>query len=297
MALTTDKITLPTSVATTVIEDAKNASTIAALSPASPQLFTNTENIIFRPQAEAEVVGETGAKSSYEQTTSSVPGKIVKVQTTTRVSSELRWADEDARLQIITSIQADQSAAVARAIDYVVYHAINPKTGAVMPDYSALSATAKQVVAASGDDASASFDELVSAIIETANITGVALSPVFANSLRKLRVAATGQRLYDIPLSLQAGNIEGTPAVTSRTVNGAIATVPTNVLAFAGDYSLIRWGMVRNMVAEIIEFGSPDGGEDLKHTNEIAYRTEAAFAYAVLDPNAFAVLKSEASGA
>ena len=296
MPLTTDKITLPTSVATTVLEDAKNASTIAALSPASPQLFTNTENILFHPQAEAEVVGETGAKSSYEQPTPSVPGKIVKVQTTTRVSSELKWADEDARLQIITSIQADQSAAVARAIDYVVYHAINPKTHAVMPGFSALSSTAKQVVVASGDDASASFDELVSAIIETANITGVALSPAFVNSLRKLR-AANGQRLYDIPLSLQAGNIEGTPAVTSRTVNGAIATVPTNVLAFAGDYSLIRWGMVRNMIAEVIEFGSPDGGEDLKHTNEIAYRTEAAFAYAVLDPNAFSVLKSAASGA
>lgn len=297
MGMTTSKIQLPTSVTTAVIADAKNASTIAALSPATPQLFANTENIIFRPQAEAEVVGEKEAKSSQDFDLPHVAGKIVKVQTTTRVSSELKWADEDARLQIITNIQADQSAAVARAIDYVIYHGVNPKTGAVMSGYDALSSTAAQVVAGAGDDAATNFDALISAIIETATISGVALSPAFANQLRQMRVAATGQRLYDIPLTLQPGNIEGTTAVTSKTVNGVKLAKPTNVLAFAGDFSLIRWGMVRNMMSELIEFGDPDGGGDLKHTNELAYRTEAVFAAAVLDPNAFSVLKSAASGA
>lgn len=295
MALTTNKITLPTSVVTAVIADAKNASTIAALSPATPQVFANTQNIIFRPQAEAEIVGEGANKSSQEFTLPSVPGKITKVQTTTRVSSELKWADEDARLQIVTQIQADQSAAVARALDYIVYHAVSAMQGTKVTGYDALSDTAVQVTADAADDAATNFDKLISAIIETADITGVALSPAFANSMRQMRVAATGQRLYDIPLNLQAGNIEGTSAVTSRTVNGSRLVVPTNVLAFAGDYSLIRWGMVRNMMAEVIEFGDPDGQGDLKRTNEVAYRSEAVLSAAVLDPKAFAVLKSVAS--
>ena len=51
--------------------------------------------------------------------------------------------------------------------------------------------------------------------------------------------------------------------------------------------------MVRDITAEVIEYGDPDNtGQDLKGYNQIAYRTEAVLAYAVLDPKAFAVLKS-----
>ena len=50
---------------------------------------------------------------------------------------------------------------------------------------------------------------------------------------------------------------------------------------------------VITITAEVIEYGDPDNtGQDLKGYNQIAYRTEAVLAYAVLDPKAFAVLKS-----
>ena len=88
-------------------------------------------------------------------------------------------------------------------------------------------------------------------------------------------------------------NFDGIPAATSNTVNGVLATTPTKVLGIMGDFSLIKWGMVRDMWAEIIEYGDPDGtGVDLKSVNQVAYRTEAVYAYAVLDPKGFAVLKS-----
>ena len=67
------------------------------------------------------------------------------------------------------------------------------------------------------------------------------------------------------------------------------------MLAVAGDFSLIRWGMVRDITAEVIEYGDPDGtGVDLKQYNQVAYRTEAVLAYSVIDPHAFAVLKAKA---
>lgn len=278
-----------------VIEGAASQSTIAALSPATPQLFQNTENMLFRAQAEAEVVGELAEKSSMEYSIPAVPGKIVKVQTTTRVSNELEWADTDARLQIVSNIQADQGKAVSRALDYVVYHAVNPLTGAVMPSYTALSSTAEQVAQAANDP-STDLDNLLSKLIEDWTVSGLALSPAFADALRRIRIANTGARLYDIPLNLQPGSVEGITAVTSNTVNGKRLAVPTNVLAFMGDFSMIKWGMVRNMYADIITMGDPDGGGDLKRTNEIAYRTEAVFSYAVLDPTAFAVLKAASEG-
>lgn len=120
------------------------------------------------------------------------------------------------------------------------------------------------------------------------------MSRQFASELRKLRVPATGQRLYpEVPLSLNVGNLDGIPASVSGTVNGRLAKTPTKVSAIMGDFSAIKWGMVRDITAEVIEYGDPDNtGQDLKGYNQIAYRTEAVLAYAVLDPRAFAVLKS-----
>ena len=292
MAMDTTKIKLPAEVTRAIINKVGNTSTIAALSPSTPQLFLNEDYMVFNGAAEAEVVAEGQTKSSYEQTASYITGKKFKVQCTTRVTEELKWADEDNRLEIISSIQEDQTKAIARALDYVIYHAINPKSGTKLTGYDALTANAVTVTD-SGDDI-ANVDALADAVNEY-EINGVALSRTWASRLRKLRVPATGMRFYpEIPINLAAGTLDGIPAATSTTVDGAKATTPTKVLGIMGDYSLIKWGMIRDIWAEVIQYGDPDQtGVDLKAHNQIAYRTEAMFSYAVLDPKAFAVLKAE----
>lgn len=291
MVMDTSKIKLPVEVTQAIINKVGNTSTIAALSPSTPQLFLNEDYIVFNGAAEAEVVAEGQQKSSYEQTASYITGKKFKVQCTTRVTEELKWADEDNRLEIISSIQEDQTKAIARALDYVIYHAINPKSGTELDGYDALTATAVAVTD-SGDDI-ANVDALADAVNEY-EINGVALSRTWASRLRKLRVPATGMRFYpEIPINLAAGTLDGIPAATSTTVDGKKAKTPTKVLGIMGDYSLIKWGMIRDIWAEVIQYGDPDQtGVDLKAHNQIAYRTEAMFSYAVLDPKAFAVLKA-----
>lgn len=290
MAMDTTKIKLPVEVTQAIINKVGNTSTIAALSPSTPQLFLNEDYIVFNGAAEAEVVAEGQEKSSYAQEASSITGKKFKVQCTTRVTEELKWADEDNRLEIISSIQEDQTKAIARALDYVIYHAINPKSGESLSGYTALTTGAVEVKD-SGDDI-ANVDALADAVNEY-EINGVALSRTWASRLRKLRVPATGMRFYpEIPINLAAGTLDGIPAATSTTVDGKKATTETKVLGIMGDYSLIKWGMIRDIWAEVIQYGDPDQtGVDLKAHNQIAYRTEAMFSYAVLDPKAFAVLK------
>ena len=292
MAMDTSKIKLPAEVTRAIINKVGNTSTIAALSPSTPQLFLNEDYVVFNGAAEAEVVAEGQKKSSYEQTASYITGKKFKVQCTTRVTEELKWADEDNRLEIISSIQEDQTKAIARALDYVIYHAIDPKSGTELTGYDALTANAVTVTD-SGDDI-ANVDALADAVNEY-EINGVALSRTWASRLRKLRVPATGMRFYpEIPINLAAGTLDGIPAATSTTVDGVKATTATKVLGIMGDYSLIKWGMIRDIWAEVIQYGDPDQtGVDLKAHNQIAYRTEAMFSYAVLDPTAFAVLKAE----
>lgn len=290
MALETSGIVLPREVVTETINKVKGISTIAQLSPSTPQLFTDETHLIFNPSSEAEVVEEGAAKSSYTQTLTPVEGKRVKLVTTTRVTNELVWADEDSKTEIIQKIIDDQAEALARAIDYVIYHAVNPKTGATLSGYTSLVTGATAVT--STDDPSKDIDNMADALIDY-QINGLALSREFASALRKIRVANTGQRLYpEIPLSLNAGSVDGIPSVTSNTVDGKLITPATGVRAIMGDFSTIKWGMVRDLKSEIIEYGDPDGaGTDLKNVNQVAYRTESMFAYALLDPTAFAYLK------
>lgn len=298
MALETSKVILPTSVATYIKDNAKDTSTIAALSPSTPQLFTNAENLIFDGASEAEVVEEGAVKSSYEQPVGSLVGKRFKVQTTTRVTNELQWADEDNQLQIIKAIQDDQVKALGRALDYVVYHAVNPKPGTVMDGYRKLVDDANQITAT--DDPSADIDALTDVLaMGDYDVDGIAMSKVWAAALRKLRVPNTGMRLYpEIPVSLKPGTLDGIDAATSGTVDGRKAKEATNVLAIAGQFSLIKWGIVRDITAEIIPYGDPDqSGVDLKAHNQVAYRTEMVYAYTVMDPKGFAVLKAAPAAA
>lgn len=292
MANDTSKVVLPRSVVTTLINKVRDTSTIAALSPSQPQKFDDQTYLVFNPTSEAEVVDEGGKKGSYDLSTTPVVAKRAKVVTTTRVSDELRWADEDNQLEIVSNIITDQTAAIGRALDYIVYHAVNPKTGGALSGYTALTTGAQKVTAT--DSPVDDIDSLTDKLIDY-DINGFALSRNFASALRKLRVPATGMRLYpEIPLNLHVGNLDGIPAATSGTVNGRLCTTDTDVLAIMGDFSAIKWGMVRDMYSEIIEYGDPDAtGYDLKAYNQVAYRTEAVLAYAVLDANAFAVLKSE----
>lgn len=290
-AITTKNITLPKEVAQQVVTKARDTSTIAALSPSTPMLFKDMTHVLFSKEPEAEFVGEGAQKSPAEAEFAAVQGEIHKAQVTVRLSDEVKWADEDSQIGIIDAIVDASSAAIGRALDYGIFHAINPSTGTAASGMTALTAGANQVTATS--DASADLDSLVAAVNESYDVDGIALSKSWANELRKIRVKSTGMRLYpEIPLNLKVGSLDGIAAATSGTVNGALAKTATNVLAILGQFGLIKWGIVRDLGLDVIETGDPDGLGDLKRLNQVAYRTEVAYSWAVLDPKGFAVLKS-----
>lgn len=293
-AATTAKLQVPVNVVSTIISKVKDTSIVAALATRQPESFTDEKYLVFNHTAEAEVVAEGAAKSSYEISTAPVVGKRFKVQCTTRVSDEFRWTDEDARLHIFERIQEDQAEALGRALDYVTLHAFNPKPKTALAGFTGLMSSAKQVTGTG--DAAKDLDAMIDALNEDYNITGVALSRGFANDLRKVRVPNTMARMYpDIPINLKMGSIEGISAAVSNTVSGKLLTTPSNKLAVMGDWGLFRWGAVRSMWAELIEYGDPDGQGDLKRYNQVAYRTEAVYSYVVLDSNAFVVLNKKAA--
>lgn len=203
MALGTSSITLPNEVLGTVVGAIQDESVIAKLSTPIPSTFEDTTHLYFTPSAEGEVVAEGAAKSAYEQDITPVQGKLVKVQTTTRVSQELKWADDDHKMQIIENIINDQAKAIGRALDYVGIHAINPKSGAALSGYSHITGTGHVAVTAQ-TTAHESIDALISALNADYMVNGLALSPVFANSMRTERNSLAQRVFPDVPLTFRS---------------------------------------------------------------------------------------------
>lgn len=291
--LITTSLPIPEKYFETIITGVRNNSVVASLATATPQAFTNANHIVFSQDPLAEYVGEGGNKSSSPVGVRTVPAKIHKLQTTVRMTNEVQWLDEDNREGLLTAIFEKMNRAMADGIDYGMLHGFNPLGGATTENLlaQAIVPNATQVTATS--DVLADIDGLADAVLENYDVNGIALDRMFANELRKLRVEATGARMFpEIGLTLDPGNLEGLKAVASGNVSGNKLGVTTGTKAIVGDWSQVKWGFVRNMGIEPIYYGDPDGNGDLKRTNQVAYRVEMVIAMAVLDPEAFAVLKA-----
>ena len=290
-ATNTSNIKLPVEIAKDLVSKVADTSVIQTLSASSPAIFANRASILFTQDPEAEIVGESSQHSSQTVGLKPVDHIIKKLSVTVRFSDEVKWADEDSRLQIVDAIVDKSAAALGRGLDYLVFHALNPATGMAASGLTALTAGATAVTATT--DPAADLDALADAVDPGYSISGIGLSKAYASSLRKVRVKNTGLRMFpEIPINLNTGVVDGLAAATSNTVSGALAKTATKVLAVMGDFNLIKWGVVRDINLETIETGDPDGLGDLKRLGQIAYRAEVVYSYAVIDPKGFAVLKS-----
>lgn len=293
-ALNTTKLYIPENYIATINEKVKAKSVIAALKQGKPRTFANANYMVFTEKPHGEFIGEGEAKGASTATFTPVIAKPHKFQTTVRMTEEVVWADEDARMRLLDEIIESLSESVAEGLDYGLIHGWNPlaKASAASLSAEALAAVANKVT--STGDAQADLDALPDSVIAAGyKVNGIALDLMYANELRKLRVEATGAKMYpEITLDLEPARLDGLRAATSPTVSGADLGVAAGPTAIVGNFDMLDWGFVREFAVEKIMYGDPDGQGDLKRYNQVAYRVEAVFSWAILDPKAFAVLKA-----
>lgn len=294
--LDTTKLVIPDTYIATIDEKIKAKSVIAALKQGQPRMFANANYMVFTGKPHGEFVGEGEAKSSSKVAFTPIVAKPHKFQTTIRMTEEVVWADEDARMRLLDEIIEALSDSIAEGLDYGLIHGWNPRSESAISAMKAesLAEVANQVTATGNPQAD--LDSLPDAVIENGYmVDGIALDVMYANELRKLRVEATGAKMYpEVTLSLDPANLEGLRAATSNTVSGENLSVVGGPKAIVGDWDMLDWGFVREFNVEKIAYGDPDGDGDLKRYNQVAYRVEAVFSWAILDPKAFAALKPAA---
>jgi len=288
--LTTGDLALPDQVLDPWLGKVRYGSSVAALSNSIPMKFGTGSSMTF-DIGEAEYVGEGANKgpSTFTPTTKTV--KPFKFHKTVRWTEEVMWADEDHQLGVVQEILNLIQPALSRALDFGVYHGINPADGtAVAAMTESLSDTTNSVERAAADEVYANLDAADALVLGGGFVPGdAAIDPSFAANFAASRTADGIKRYPDLRLSTEVSALEGHRTSVSNTVRAqAVAATATNTLAFVGDFSAIRWGIQRAIGLEVIRYGDPDGQGDLKRNNQVAFRAEVVYGWGIADLDAFA---------
>lgn len=269
----------------------QNGSAVAALSASTPMVYGEGEAWTFSI-GEAEYVGEGAQKGQSTITPTVKTVKPFKFHKTLRFNEEVLWADEDHRMGVIDQILAEIQPALSRALDYGVFHEVNPTGGAVVTAMNGgLTDTTNLVEYVATDKPYVSLDAADALVLgDGYNPRDVALAPTYAGKFSALRGTNSEQKLYpNLRFGTEVSELDGHRAAVSNTVSGTgVLAVDTKVLGFVGDFSAIRWGIQKSIGLEIIRYGDPDGAGDLKRNNQVAFRAEVVYGWGVADLNAFA---------
>ncbi|WP_396903044.1 hypothetical protein [Mycolicibacterium sp.] len=295
--LTSGQLNLPDEKLDPWLGKVKFGSSIATLSASEPMKFGTGEYMTF-DIGEAEYVGEGANKGASTITPTTKTTKPFKFHKTVRWTEEVKWASEDHQLKAIEQILSLIQPSLSRALDFGVYHGINPTGGAAVPAMTEkLSQTTNVVEIDSDDPPQINLDDADALVLaDRFNPRDVALDPTFAAVFGKQRVPlATGEQIgpkmyADLTYATApAGRLENHNSSVSDTVGAVgVAAAATNVKAFVGDFSAIRWGIQRAIGLEMIEYGDPDGQGDLKRNNQVAFRAEVVYGWGIADLSAFA---------
>ena len=269
----------------------QNGSAVAALSNSTPMVYGEGETWTFSI-GEAEYVGEGAQKGASTITPTVKTVKPFKFHKTLRFNEEVLWADEDHRMGVIDQILAEIQPALSRALDFGVFHEINPTGGAVVAAMNGgLTDTTNLVEYVATDKPYVSLDAADALVLADGyNPRDVALDPTYAGKFSALRGTNSETKLYpNLRFGTEVSELDGHRAAVSNTVRGTgVLAVDTNVLGFVGDFSAIRWGIQKSIGLEIIRYGDPDGGGDLKRNNQVAFRSEVVYGWGIASLDAFA---------
>lgn len=298
-------LSLPNSLASGLWSKVQTGSTLAKLSGQTPMMFgSNLQFMTFTGKPKGEVVAEGANKSQSQPTLSNKTVTPRKVQVTMRFNDEVQWADEDSRLGVLSAVRDAGAEALARALDLIAYHGINPLTGVALSGSPAKVLDTANVVEVATANPDEDIDSAVGLILADGfySVTGIALDPTYAYSLATVRDDDSGRKRFpELGTGQGMTSFNGLNAAVSTTVSapeatiggGAYASVNPNVKAIVGDFDNgIRWGVQKQVPVEVIRFGDPDGGGDLKRANQFAVRLEVVYGIAIMDTNAFAVIEN-----
>ena len=288
---------LPPVVTNELFSKVRGKSSLARLSASEPIPFNGETIFTFSLDKEVDLVAENGAKSNGGATVATVTMQPVKVEYGFRVSDEFKYGSEEIRLQYLTAFADGFAKKVARGLDIMAIHGLNPRTALTAPTLANrnFDDLVTNVVVFDSDKPQDNITAGIAMIGDEIDVTGLAMAPAMKAALANLKTAKDS----NIPLFPELGwgksltTLNGLPADSNTTVSFNNSVDRALVGNFA-DY--FKWGFAKQIPIEVIEYGDPDNsGYDLKGHNQVYIRGEAYIGWGILDKAAFALVKAGAS--
>lgn len=268
-------------------------SSIAKLSKQKPVSFNGNQIFTFSMSDEVNIVAENGKKDPASISIAPVNIVPIKVEYGARVSDEFMYAAEETKINILKAFSEGYAKKVARAIDIMSIHGLNPRTKTESTIIGTNSFDTKENITKIGYDATQieeNIESAIAAVDDNYDVSGIAMSKSFSTALASLTV--NGVKQYP---ELGWGANPDTLRGLSADVNSTISFNSSKDKAILGDFeTAFRWGYAKEIPLEVIPYGDPDqSGEDLKAHNQVYLRCETYIGWAILDPAAFAIIADE----
>lgn len=294
MASTLSKGTLfPEVLTNEMINLVRGKSSLARLSGARPIPFAGETMFTFNLDSEVDIVAENGAKSNGGGTIATKSIQPIKIEYGMRVSDEFRYAAEEVRLEYLRAFAEGWAAKVARGLDIMAFHGVNPRTGSpatgTIGDKHFDAQVTVNTVVFDAATANANVEAAIGQVQAGEHeVTGMAMAPAFRTALAELKKGDTSNEALfpELAWGSNPGVINGLPVDTNATVSFG----SSKDRAIVGNFrDFFRWGYAKQMPIEVIEYGNPDNSEegDLKGHNQVYLRGEAYIGWAILIPEAF----------
>lgn len=277
----------PPQLAAEIFNKVKGHSSLAMMTPSEPIPFNGKDIFTFSLDHEIAIVGENAAKPAGGATVTPVQIRPVKVVYQSRVSDEFMLAAEEAQLDTLRAFVDGFSAKVARGLDIMAMHGVNPFDGSASSivgnnhfDYAI--PEANKIVY--GHDSSAADANIEEALGKIESPTGIIMGKTIRTAVAEL-TTSNARKYPDFAWGATPPTLGGMKLDSNSTVEFNAS----KDRAIVGDFSAFRWGFAKEMPMEIIEYGDPDGsGTDLKKANQVLIRSEAYIGWAILDGACFA---------
>lgn len=269
----------------------RGKSSLAALCKKSPISFVGNKVFVFSMDNEVALVAEGDARSHGGITVTPVKIAPLEIEYGARVSARFMDASEEEQLDILEAFNDGFSDKLARGIDIMSFHGVNPRTGETSPlitSYFDKIDTAVPYAAATPDDC---VDDAI-ALIGDFDVTGIAMSKTFASALGKLR-NENGTKMYpDLAWGGNPKEVNGIPS----SVNSTVSFGGSKDMAIVGDFAnCVKWGYAKEVRLEVIPYGDPDNtGKDLAGHGQVYLRATAYVGWGILVEDAFARVEKNA---
>ena len=290
----------PPKIVQDIFSKVKGHSTIAKLVDSEPMPMVGTSEWILSMDGEASVVAEGTPKPAGKGKIQPKIIKPFKVLYQMRVTDEFLKMSDEEMLPHMEKFKDGFAKKLARAIDIVGIHGIDPASRTALPWKDTNSIDGECYLLPFSEHMGIDVDAACSNVSQAGYVVnGVAFSPMAAQWMGDEVNETNGFhefpdfRFGAVPDNFAGGKCDKNTTIGyTELIEGSDGEVEGDAdLVIVGDFSTIKWGYGQDVTFEVIEFGDPDGQGDLKRSNEVVLRAEAYIGLGILDPDAISGVK------